>query len=58
MAAMPKELLPFLMELRMAGRTMGTPIVVTNEITVNELEKLGFSLEIPGPEQLLKDFRG
>jgi len=55
MAEMPKELLPFLMEMRMGT---GTEIEVTNQITVEQLEKLGFRMELPGPEQLLKDFRG
>ena len=58
MKDIPRELLPFLFELKMGSAGDRTGIIVTNQITVKELEKLGFRMELPGPEQLLKDFRG
>lgn len=58
MKDIPRELLPFLFELKMGAAGDRTGIIVTNQITVKELEKLGFRMELPGPEQLLKDFRG
>jgi len=57
-SSMPKELLPFLMEQKMNANTERAQIEVANRITVEQLEKLGFKMELPGPERLLKEFRG
>ncbi len=56
-SSLPKEFLPFLIEQKEnAGKT--AQIEVVNQITAAELKSLGFPMDIPGPEQLLKDFRG
>ena len=56
-SSLPKEFLPFLMEQKEnAGKA--AQVEVVNQITAAELKSLGFQMDIPGPEQLLKDFRG
>ena len=58
MSAFPKVLLPFLMELKGEANVEGSYMEVRNQITVEQLKNTGFGMEIPGPEQLLKEFRG
>ena len=58
LSSIPKELLPFLMEQKMNANDAAPQIEVVNRATMEQLEKLGFQVELPGPERLLKDFRG
>ena len=58
MKELPGQFLPFLMELKMDKGSEGTFVKVTNDVTVQQLRDFGFDMEISGPEQLLKEFRG